>query len=93
MRNLAVLVLSFSLLSASAQGPVKLDLVPWANGIGQIVGVTNCGDDRLFAVSQWGAIFVVTDSMTVLSQSFLNISSQVINGGERGMLGLAFDPD
>ena len=70
-----------------------MGLVPWANGIGQIVGVTNCGDDRLFAVSQWGAIFVITDSMTVLSEPLLNISTRVINGGERGMLGLAFDPD
>ncbi|MFZ1331726.1 MAG: PQQ-dependent sugar dehydrogenase [Flavobacteriales bacterium] len=93
MRYFAVFLFAFTLLSARAQGPVKLDLVPWANGIGQIVGVTNCGDDRLFAVSQWGAIFVVPDSMTVLSESFLNISDRVINGGERGMLGLAFDPD
>lgn len=81
------------LFSAGAQDPVKLGLVPWANGIGQIVNVANCGDDRLFAVSQWGAIFVVTDSMTVLSEPFLNIYTRVINGGERGMLGLAFDPD
>lgn len=82
-----------SALSASAQNPVELALVPWANGIGQIVDVAHCGDDRVFAVSQWGAIFIVRDSMDVASQSFLNISPQVVNDGERGMLGLAFDID
>jgi glucose/arabinose dehydrogenase len=71
----------------------QIELVPWANGIGQAVYVTHCGDHRLFAVSQWGAIFIIEDSMQVRDVPFLDIHERVVNNGERGMIGLAFDPD
>ncbi|MEZ4807782.1 MAG: PQQ-dependent sugar dehydrogenase [Flavobacteriales bacterium] len=80
-------------LAAGAQHPVQLALEPWANNLGQITHVANCGDDRLFALSQYGAIFIVTDSMEVAVTPFLNIETQVVNDGERGMVGLAFDPN
>lgn len=92
MRSRSLLFLLLLGLGLHGQNPLRLDLRPWAQGIGQVVYVTHCGDDRLFAVSQWGGIFIITDSMEVASTPFLDISDRVVNGGERGMLGLAFDP-
>src|SRR5690606_39253492 len=60
----------------------QIGLVPWANGIGQAVYVTHCGDHRLFAVSQWGAIFIIEDSMQVRDVPFLDIHERVVNNGE-----------
>ena len=54
------------------------------------------GDDRLFVVEQEGTIYVIDDLSTSpakLSIPFLNINSTVLSGGERGLLGLVFDPD
>jgi glucose/arabinose dehydrogenase len=47
---------------------------------------------RLFIVEQTGAIRIVKNG-TLLAVPFLDISSQVLAGGEQGLLGLAFDPD
>jgi glucose/arabinose dehydrogenase len=49
-------------------------------------------DRRLFVVEQGGKIVVVRDGR-VLAQPFLDLSSQVVSGGEQGLLGLAFAPD
>lgn len=82
-----------SFLECSAQSPVELEVVQWASGLTTALDITNCGDDRLFVVRQYGAIAIVTDSNTVLPTPFLDISSQVLYNGERGLLGMAFDPD
>ncbi|HEX7292261.1 MAG TPA: PQQ-dependent sugar dehydrogenase [Conexibacter sp.] len=47
---------------------------------------------RLFVVEQGGKIVVVRDGQ-VLRTPFLDVSSQVVSGGEQGLLGLAFAPD
>ena len=47
---------------------------------------------RVMVVQQGGQIVVVRDGK-VLSKSFLDISSRVTEGGEQGLLGLAFAPD
>jgi glucose/arabinose dehydrogenase len=47
---------------------------------------------RLFIVEQTGAIRIVKDG-ALLPTPFLNLSAQIIAGGEQGLLGLAFDPD
>jgi glucose/arabinose dehydrogenase len=47
---------------------------------------------RLFVVEQAGRIRVVKDGHK-LSAPFLDISSQVLSGGERGLLSMAFAPD
>lgn len=75
------------------QQTLQVDLVPWAQNIGQPVKVTHAGDDRLFVALQWGAIYIIADSMVVLPTPFLDISGQVLAFGEQGLLGLAFDPD
>jgi glucose/arabinose dehydrogenase len=49
---------------------------------------------RLFIVERGGAIKIIElDTGQVLSTPFLDVSSQVLTDGERGLLGLAFDPN
>jgi glucose/arabinose dehydrogenase len=49
------------------------------------------GDTRLFVVEQGGRIAVVEDGRP-LSRPFLDLSGTISAGGERGLLGMAFDP-
>ncbi len=91
---LAALLLLASLHPASAQSPVELQLVPWASGLSQVVDLAHAGDGRLFAVRRPGVISIISDSMTVDPQAFLNITSAVNDqGSEQGMLSMVFDPD
>lgn len=92
-KRLVVAALLAASLPCTAQDSLQLELVPWANGLSLALDVTHCGDGRLFVARQHGVISIVTDSMVVLPTPFLNIQSQVLNNGERGLLGLAFDPD
>jgi glucose/arabinose dehydrogenase len=49
------------------------------------------GDARLFVVEQAGRIRIVRNG-SLLSRPFLDITSVVLSGGERGLLSVAFDP-
>jgi glucose/arabinose dehydrogenase len=49
---------------------------------------------RLFIVERGGRIKIINlDSGQVLPTPFLDVSSQILTDGERGLLGLAFDPN
>lgn len=50
------------------------------------------GDSRLFIVEQGGLIKVLQNG-TVLPTPFLDLSGSVNTAGERGLLGMAFDPN
>ena len=50
------------------------------------------GSGRLFIVEQAGRILVAQPA-SATSTVFLDIQSRVLNGGEQGLLGLAFHPD
>lgn len=56
--------------------------------------IENAGDasDRLFVGEQGGVIYVLNRKRTLNKEPFLDISNQVITGGERGLLGLTFHP-
>jgi glucose/arabinose dehydrogenase len=64
------------------------------DGLRNPLYVTHAGDDsgRLFVVEQPGRIRIVENGR-LLETPFLEISSRVRSGGERGLLGLAFHPD
>src|SRR5918995_2727093 len=47
---------------------------------------------RLFIVEKTGAIRIMRDGV-LLPDPFLDLSARVSNGGEQGLLGMAFDPD
>jgi glucose/arabinose dehydrogenase len=73
---------------------LKISLTRVAEGFSSPLYVTNAGDDsgRLFVVEQTGKVRVVRDGK-IVSGAFLDVSSLISTGGERGLLGLAFAPD
>src|SRR5215467_16337087 len=58
------------------------------------VGAPAGDTSRLFVVEKTGAIKIIDlASGQVLATSFLDVSSQILTDGERGLVGLAFDPN
>ena len=53
----------------------------------------NSSESRLFIVEQGGLIRIVDALSGTLISTFLDVSARVLSGGERGLLGMAFDPD
>jgi glucose/arabinose dehydrogenase len=89
--------------SAESEGPptpaldlahvaVRFDEV--ASGLVSPLAIANAGDQsgRLFVAEQEGRIRIVRDG-ALAGAPFVDISSEVSSGGERGLLGLAFHPD
>jgi glucose/arabinose dehydrogenase len=74
-------------------GAVTLTLAPVASGLSNPVLVTNAGDGsgRLFVVEQTGKIRIIKSGV-VLAAPFLDLSGSISQGGEQGLLGLAFHP-
>ena len=80
--------------AALAAGQLQLKFI--TSGLSQPLGVVNAGDgsNRLFIVQRRGVVRVVNNGTSLQGTSFMNISSKVSQtGNERGLLGLAFDPD
>ena len=55
--------------------------------------IGNTSETRLFIVEQGGLIRIVDAASGALIGTFLDLTSRVLSGGERGLLGMAFDPD
>jgi len=90
MKNL-LFILLFTITFYSYAQEVNLEL--FKNGFTSPVDIQNAGDDRLFIVEQAGIIKILNQDATINSEPFLNITSLISSGGERGLLGLAFHPD
>ncbi len=75
------------------EGGITIQLQPVVSSLSSPVFVTNAhdGSNRLFIVEQGGIIKVLQPGATVPTE-FLNITTRVLSGGERGLLGLAFHP-
>ena len=72
--------------------PSELAVVPVATGLASPVFLTAPANDaRLFVLEQAGRIRII-EGGTLLPAPFLDITSIVGSGGERGLLGLAFHP-
>jgi len=80
-------IFSFSIFNAQS-----INLEEFATGFTAPVEITHANDSRMFVVQQNGIIKIVQPDGTVNSSNFLNISSKITYGGERGLLGLAFHP-
>jgi glucose/arabinose dehydrogenase len=69
---------------------------PYVTGLSSPVHITHpVNDSRLFVVQQGGIIKIVNQNGatgSLVSTAFLNVSSLISTGGERGLLGLAFHP-
>jgi glucose/arabinose dehydrogenase len=76
------------------QGPLRLKLTVVAKGLEAPVDVTSTPSepDRLYLVEQSGRILVVENGK-VSPQPFLDITNDVVSGGEQGLLSIAFHPD
>jgi len=93
-----VLLLLFAACNGSAE-PMPppptasgVRLVEVASGLSQPVYVTSpAGDARLFVVEQTGRIRIVQNG-AVLAAPFLDVTSKITSGGERGLLSVAFHP-
>jgi glucose/arabinose dehydrogenase len=89
--NLLSLFFIFTSLQAFSQ-PV-LELVPFATQrLNGVVGLTNDGSSRMYALLQSGLIRIIESDGQVLERPFLDLSAQISTGGERGLLGVVFDP-
>lgn len=75
-------------------GTPPLRLVVEATGLSSPVHLTHAPGDssRLFVVQRGGRIRIVR-SGTLVTTPFLDITTLVLSGGERGLLSMAFHPD
>lgn len=96
MKQFSTLWFFSIILLACAQGQPTVTFTPLtlsAPGLTSPVDIVNAGDgtNRLFIVEKRGTVRIVQGT-TVLTDFFLDIQSQVMNSGERGLLGMAFHP-
>jgi glucose/arabinose dehydrogenase len=79
--------------AAISPSRIHLGLDEVASGLSSPLLVTHAGDDsgRLFVVEQTGKVRIIKDG-TLVSTAFIDISRSVSDGGEQGLLGLAFHP-
>jgi hypothetical protein len=86
--------LSLAILAFSGGGQAAIRLESILSGLAGPLYVTNArdGSNRLFIVEQGGIVKVLQPGATSPTV-FLDITSRVLSGGERGLLGLAFHPD
>jgi glucose/arabinose dehydrogenase len=73
--------------------PPTLVLSPFVSGLTAPVGmgIPNDNSGRLFVLEQAGRIRII-QSGALVAAPFLDITSKVESGGEKGLLGLAFHP-
>lgn len=88
-----LLLFSAMLFSLSINSQT-IGLQQFATGFSSAVEITHpANDSRLFVVQQGGLIRIVNSNGTVNATPFLNLSTLISNGSERGLLGLAFHPN
>ena len=83
----------FNSMAAAQTAPPTIKLQTYVSGLSSPIFLTNAKDGtrRNFIVQQGGIIKVVQPNATTATD-FINISSKLASGGERGLLGLAFHP-
>jgi glucose/arabinose dehydrogenase len=90
MKIIAVLLMLYSFSFSYSQ---TIGIQSFATGFASPLEIVNAGDSRLFVVEQGGAIKILNPDGTTNPSPFLNISTLIASGGERGLLGLAFHPN
>jgi len=91
-----LLIVTGSILQVNAQASLRVDAMRVAGGFTAPLYVTAPPGDtsRLFVVQQSGQIKIIKlPSRTVNATPYLDVSSEIVYGGEQGLLGLAFDPN
>ena len=87
-------LLSLLLIGATSRTYAQIQLELVVENLTQPISLKNAGDGsgRLYVVEQGGRVKVIENG-SVVSGNFLNISSQISTGGERGLLDIAFHPN
>ena len=85
----SIFAMGISLFSFAQEFTLEL----FAQNLNSPVEMAHAGDDRVFVVEQGGLIKIINSDGTINSTPFLNVSSLISTGGEKGLLGLAFAPD
>lgn len=89
----AILLLSTTLFFQTIHSQPVLGFMSKVTGLSQPVDiVAEPGSMRLFIVNQTGTIRIV-DADTLVAGNFLNLTSVISGGGERGLLSMAFHPN
>ena len=96
-KSASLLIIPFALFglsqyTAAEIPPLRVDTI--ATGLTYpVLAISPVGDSsRLFVVEQGGRIRIVKNGV-LLTRPFLDISTQIVSGGEQGLLGLAFHPN
>jgi glucose/arabinose dehydrogenase len=85
--------LCFGLLSAIGFSQT-IGLQSFATGFTKPLEISHpVNDSRLFVVEQNGKIKILNSNGTTNAVDFLDVSALISTGGERGLLGLAFNPN
>jgi len=92
MRNFILLIyVCFNTTFGISQ---DIQLQSLATGFTSPINASHAGDSRLFVVEQQGVIKILNSDGSINATPFLDINSLVSdNGGEQGLLGLAFHPN
>ncbi|MBF6641626.1 PQQ-dependent sugar dehydrogenase [Flavobacterium sp. J49] len=91
MKKILPLVFGLLTITSFAQ---TIGLQSFATGFSSPVEIAHPANDaRLFVVQQGGLIRIVNANGTVNTTPFINLSTVIVSGGERGLLGLAFHPN
>ena len=91
MRKSIFLILFLFISYPNIAQEVAIEL--YKEGFSKPLSLQHAKDSRLFVVEQGGKIKIIQGNGTINPIPFLDISGQISNGGERGLLGLAFHPN
>src|SRR5262245_15458958 len=89
-RMAALSALASSLVSYAATVPSGFIDTQWVTGLSAPTAMAFAPDGRLFVCQQGGALRVIKNSQ-LLTTPFMTLT--VNASGERGLLGIAFDPN
>jgi glucose/arabinose dehydrogenase len=75
-------------------GPDRLRVELVADGLSNPIGIVGAGDGgALYVNEQGGRIRVIEADGSLRADPFVDLSGELVAGGERGLLGIAFHPD
>jgi len=88
------IILGLGIIVAGLMEAQNIGLESFATGITNPVEIVSAPtqDNRIFVVQQSGTVKIVNADGSVVPENFINISTRITFGGERGLLGMAFHP-
>jgi len=78
---------------ASAAVPAGFNELTYASGFSEPTAMAFAPDGRLFICEKTGKVRVVSAAGVLQTAAFIDLTSRISQGNERGLLGIAFDPN